>query len=69
MAEVNIAAIRDAVQQLEAISFLLHNLVDIERRAEKAGGLRIVGGGIAVNLDGIARNLLDALPPVTTRPG
>lgn len=55
MPEPQARRVRDAVQQLEALAFLL-------RHVHQVGVVPIVGPGIAGSLEGIARNLLDALP-------
>ena len=58
----HLRAIRDAVEQLEAISTMLRHITHV-------GGVPIVGRGVAGCLDSVARNLLDSLPPVQQHHG
>lgn len=58
----HLRAIRDAVEQLEAISTMLRHITHV-------GAVPLIGPGVAGCLDSVARNLLDTLPPVHQRQG
>ena len=58
----HLRAIRDAVEQLEAISTMLRHITHV-------GAVPIIGPGVAGCLDSVARKLLDTLPPVRQHQG